>query len=145
MIFLKNIHWNMILFANVLKIWSFQKNRTGIWSFFYYQKKIIFLFSENMILFYRRKIIDNLSQKNTWNYDIIWYALKRWSFQKARTGIWSFFNYQERWYFYILEIWSHFLSPYLGLIRSDDLVFANYVFSKSSLYRYVILKMLVIL
>ena len=108
MIFLKNIRGNMILFANVLKRWSFQKNRTGIWSFFYYQKKI-FLFPENMILFFRRKIKDDLSQKNTWNYDIVWYALKRRSFQKARTRIWSFFNYQERWYFYIPEIWSHFL------------------------------------
>ena len=46
------------LFPNVLKRWSFQKNRTGIWSFLYHQEtgKMIFLFPENMILFFRRKI-----------------------------------------------------------------------------------------
>ena len=29
----------------------------------------IFLFSKNMILFFRMKIKDDLSQKNTWKYD----------------------------------------------------------------------------
>ena len=32
--------------------------------------------------------------------------LKRWSFQKYRTGIWSFLYYQERSYFFFPKIWS---------------------------------------
>ena len=32
--------------------------------------KMIFLFPENIILFFRRKMKDDLSQKNTWKYDI---------------------------------------------------------------------------
>ena len=35
--------------------------------------------------------------------------LKRWSFQKNRTGIWSFLYYQERWYFFFPKIWSYSL------------------------------------
>ena len=44
MIFLKKIHGNMIFSSNVLKRWSFQKNRTGIWSFLYYQERWYFFF-----------------------------------------------------------------------------------------------------
>ena len=52
------------LFPNVLKEWSFQKNRTGIWSFFVVLSgKMIFLFPENMNLFLRRKMKDDLSQE----------------------------------------------------------------------------------
>ena len=32
--------------------------------------KIMFLFPENMVLFFRRKMKDDLSQKNTWKYYI---------------------------------------------------------------------------
>ena len=32
--------------------------------------KMIFIFPENMFLFFRWKIKDDLSQKNTWKYDI---------------------------------------------------------------------------
>ena len=32
--------------------------------------------------------------------------LKRWSFQKNRTGIWSVLYHQERWYFFSPKIWS---------------------------------------
>ena len=49
-------------------------------------------------------------------------ALTKWSFQKTCTGIWSFFNYQERWCFCFLEIWSHSLSPYFELICSNLLI-----------------------
>ena len=34
---------------------------------------------------------------------------ERWSFQKNRTGIWSFLHYQERWYFFFPKIWSYSL------------------------------------
>ena len=36
-------------------------------------------------------------------------VLKRWSFQKNRTGIWSFLYYQKRWYFFFQKIWSYTL------------------------------------
>ena len=35
--------------------------------------------------------------------------LKKWSFQKNRTRIGSFLYYQERWYFFFLEIWFYSL------------------------------------
>ena len=38
--------------------------------FFLLSGKMIFLFPENMILFFRHKGKDDLSQKNTWKYDI---------------------------------------------------------------------------
>ena len=63
---------------------------TGIWSFLYYQEDVLFLFPENMILMFRHKRKDDLSQKNTGNIfssDV----LKRWSFQKIHAWTWSFF------------------------------------------------------
>ena len=50
MIFPKILHWNMI--------------------FLVLSGKMIFLFPENMILFFRQKMKDDLSQKNKWKYDI---------------------------------------------------------------------------
>ena len=35
--------------------------------------------------------------------------LKRWSFQNNCAGIWSFFHYQEKWYFFFPKIWSYSL------------------------------------
>ena len=35
--------------------------------------------------------------------------LKRWSFQKNCTGIWSFLYYQEGWYFFFPKIWPLWL------------------------------------
>ena len=46
---------------------------------------MIFLLPENMILFFRRKMKDDLSQKTTWKYDTFSNAPKRLSFQKNRT------------------------------------------------------------
>ena len=37
--------------------------------FFVLSGKMIFLFAENVILFFRRKMKDDLSQKNTWKYN----------------------------------------------------------------------------
>ena len=39
-------------------------------NFLVLSRKMIFLFLENMILFFRRKMKDDLSQKNTRKYDI---------------------------------------------------------------------------
>ena len=74
----KKSHWNMIFLVS--------------------SGKMIFLFTKNMIIFFRRKIKDDISQK----YMEIWYFLqmiwKRWSFQKNHTGTWSFLYHQERWH-----------------------------------------------
>ena len=34
-------------------------------------------------------------------------VLKKWSFQKNRSGIWSFWYCRERWYFFSPKIWSY--------------------------------------
>ena len=50
--------------------------------------KMIFLFPENMILTLRQKMKYDLSQKNTWKYDIFFKCSEKIIFQKNRTGIW---------------------------------------------------------
>ena len=40
-------------------------------------RKMIFLFPENIVLFFRRKMKDYLSEKNTWKYDIFFKCLKK--------------------------------------------------------------------
>ena len=44
--------------------------------------KIIFLFPENMFLLFRPKIKDDLSQKNTWKYDIFFECSEKMFFPK---------------------------------------------------------------
>ena len=44
--------------------------------------KTIFLFPENIILFFRRKMKDDLSRKNTWKYDIFFKCSEKIVFQK---------------------------------------------------------------
>ena len=45
--------------------------------------KMIFLFPENMILFFRRKMKDDLSQKkSTWKYDIFFKCSEKFAFPK---------------------------------------------------------------
>ena len=44
--------------------------------------KMIFLFPENIILFFRRKMKDDLSQKNTWKYDIFFKCSEKMVFPK---------------------------------------------------------------
>ena len=45
-------------------------------------RNMIFLFPENMVLFFRRKMKDGLSQKNTWKYDIFFKCLEKIVFPK---------------------------------------------------------------
>ena len=54
-----------------------------------------------MILFFRRKMEDDLSQKkNTWKYDIFCKCLEKMVYpKKHRARKWSFLYYLERWYF----------------------------------------------
>ena len=72
--------------------------------------KMIFLFPENIIFFFRRKMEDDLSQKIYVRMIFRSNVLKRWSFQKNRTGTWSFLLYYlERWYFFYSTIPSYSL------------------------------------
>ena len=48
--------------------------------------KMIFLFPENIILFFRRKMKDDLSQKNTWKYDIFFKCSEKMVFPKKSHG-----------------------------------------------------------
>ena len=114
-----------------------KKNSTGIWSFLYYQKKMIFLFPKNMILFFRRKMKDGLSQKKTnkktWKYDIFCKCSEKMVFPKNSYWNISFFDYQERWYFYFLEMWSHYLSFCFQLICSNLLISLQITFSPNQI------------
>ena len=46
------------------------------------QEKMIFLFPEDMILFFRQKRKDDLPQKNTWKYDIFFKCSEKMAFPK---------------------------------------------------------------
>ena len=48
---------------------------------------IIFLFPENIILFFRRKMKNDLSQKNTWKYDTFFKCSEKIFLPKNSTGI----------------------------------------------------------
>ena len=56
-----------------------------------------------MILFFRHKRQDDLSEKNTWKYDIFLRSSGKMSFQEIRTWIRSFLLYLERWCLFIPE------------------------------------------
>ena len=62
--------------------------------------EMIFLFHENIILFFRRKMKDDLSQKKFME---IWYFLqmpqKVGLSKKNQAGTWPFLYYLEIWYF----------------------------------------------
>ena len=90
MAFLKKTHWNMIFLVS--------------------SGKMIFHFSGSMMLFFRRKMEDDLSQKIHANMIFSSNVLKRWSFQTNRTRIWFSLHHQERWHLFFSKIWYFFLS-----------------------------------
>ena len=59
-----------IIFPDVLKRWSFQKNLRWNIIFFVLSGKVIFLFPENKILHLDEKWTMIFLKKNTWKYDI---------------------------------------------------------------------------
>ena len=77
---LKRLHWNMI--------------------FLVLSGKMIFLFTENMILPLGRKMKDDLFQKLHRNMIFSADILKRWHLQKNCARALSFLYYQGRWYFF---------------------------------------------
>ena len=62
-------------------------------------------------------------------------ALKRWSFQKNRTGTWYFFYYWKRWYFFFSKIWSYTLSGKRKMIFLKK-IHGNKIFSTNFLKRW---------
>ena len=87
-------------FPNVLKKWSFQKKSHWNMLFLVSSGKIIFLFPENMILLFRQKVKDNLSQKNRWKYNIFFKCSEKIFFpKKNHSGTWHFFFPNIRYFF----------------------------------------------
>ena len=70
------------LFPNILKSWSFQRNRTGIWSLLYFQERWYFFFPKirSHSLDTKGKMI--FLKKTPGNMIFSSGVLKRWSFQK---------------------------------------------------------------
>ena len=103
----QEIHGNEIFSSNVLKRWSFQ-----IIALQYDLSCCIikkdFLYPENTILFFRRKMKDDLSLKKWME---LWYFLqmprKHGLSKKRRAGIWSFlYIWKDRIFFW--KIWYFF-------------------------------------
>ena len=110
MMFPKKSRWNMIFLVS--------------------SRKMIVLFSENMIIFFRRKMKDDLSLKNTWIFSSN--VLERWSFQKNSTGIWSILLYYlEKWYFFFPKIWSYSLDGKWKIIFLKK-IHGNMIFSSNA-------------
>ena len=82
-IYEKNFHYteNHFFFPDVLKRWSFQKNRAGIWSFLYYWE-IWYFFFPKIWPYPRRKMKDDLSQINTRKYDTFFKCSEKMVFSK---------------------------------------------------------------
>ena len=116
------------LFPNVLKRWSFQKNRAGIWSFLYYQErwyfffpkissysldgkwKMIFLKKKYMEIWYFLQMFwkDDLSKKIALEYDLSCCNIKKddISFSRKYDLILSAEN--ERWSF-SRNTWTYYI------------------------------------
>ena len=61
--------------------------------------------------------------------------LKRWSFQNNCAGIWSFFHYQEKWYFFFPKIWSYSLDGKWKIIFLKK-IHGNMIFSSNAQKRW---------
>ena len=94
------------LFPNFLKRWSFQKKSGWNMIFLLSSGKMIFLFPQNMILLFRRKMKDDISQKKTTtktkhgNMIHSSNVPKIWSFLKNCT----FLYHEERWHFFFPKV-----------------------------------------
>ena len=88
MIFPKISHWNMIFLVS---------------------RRMILLFPGNMILFFRHKKKDDLSQKVPGNIIFSSNVLKRLSFQNIRAWTRSILKYLQRWYFFFSKYMKFFL------------------------------------
>ena len=59
-------------------------------------------------------------------------VLKRWSFKKSCTGIWSFLYNQERWCFFSPKIWPYFFRGKWKMIFLKKSTWKYDIFSKYS-------------
>ena len=87
-IFPKKSHWNMIFLVS--------------------SGKMTFFPPENMILFFRRKIKDDLSQKNAWKYDIFFKCSGKMVFPKKLHWNIVFFTSWGKMAFFPPKIWYFF-------------------------------------
>ena len=87
------------LFPDVLKRWSFQKNRAGIWSFLYYGERWYFFFPKiwSCPLDGKWKMIFLKKYTEIYFLQIFW---KDGLFNRDCAGTWSFLHYLESWYFF---------------------------------------------
>ena len=119
--------WKAIFFfPNIPKRWSFQKKLHWNMILLILSRKIVFIFPENMILFFRRKRKMIFLKKIHGNIIFLSNVLKRRSFQKNRSWIWSSLYYLEIWYFFP-KTWYFFF----GRKMKDDLsqkILANLIF-----------------
>ena len=89
--------------------------------------KMIFLFPENIILFFRRKMKDDLSQKNTWKYDIFFKCPEKMVFPKKSRLNMIFLVLSGKMVFFFRKIYFFF-----GRKMEDDLsqeIHGNMIFS----------------
>ena len=90
-VFPKKPHWNLI--------------------FIILSGKMIFLFPENLILFFRCQQKDNLSQKITWKYDIFFKCPEKMVFPKSLYLNMTFFVISWIWFFFFFcNIWKDGIS-----------------------------------
>ena len=92
-------------------------------------RKMIFLFPKSMILFFRRKMKDDISQKIHGNIIFSSNASKTWSFKKNRARLWSFLNiwkdgifFRKIWYFFFRRKMKDDLSQEMH----GDMIFSVY-------------------
>ena len=102
---------------------------------------MIFLFPDNIILFFIRKIKGDLSQKNTCEYDVFCKYSGKMVFPK--NSHWNVILIQLSGKMVFL-LPGNMISFFIALLRTDMFksyyIITIYVFSKSNLYRYVLLK-----
>ena len=126
MIFPEKSHWNM--------------------NFLVLSGKMIFLFTKNMILFFRQKMKDGITQKNTWKYHIFfkcsekmifpkkplwnmiflvlsgkivffhWTENERWSFPR---NTWKYYIFCITLYISVLQIW-HYPSAHFHILLFSE-------------------------
>ena len=118
------------LYPNVLKWCSFQKNRTGIWSFLYYEERWYFFFPKIWHFFLDRK--GNLISLKNIHGDMMFSSnvLKRWSFQKIVLEHDLFGNIWEDSISFFPKIYFFFrrkLKDYLSHKIHGNMLFSVYV------------------
>ena len=96
------------LFPDVLKRWSFQKKMHWNMIFLTLTGKMIFLFPENMTLYLRRKMKDDLSQKIHGNTIFSSNVLKRCSFQEGSRRHMIFLVLPGKMVFFSPKTWYFF-------------------------------------